>query len=121
MNEEAKILVVGSNRINLKLLAQQLEREDYKTSSAASLEEFDQAIKSNGKIVLCLLDVSGFDQRIWERCERLRKNKVPFIVISPQRSPSIQRDSMKHGASALLVKPIGIRDLKEFVNTLLGE
>ena len=121
MKEKAKILVVGSNRTNLQLLTQQLDREGYETLSAASLEEFDTVIRGNKKIVLCLLDVSGFDQRIWERCEQLRKDKVPFIVISPQRSPTIQRDSMKHGASALLVKPIGIRDLKEFVNTLLGE
>ena len=121
MTGKVQILVVGNNRTNLQLLTHQLEGEGYETLIAASLEELDLTIKGNKNIALCLLDVSGFDQRIWERCEQLRKDKIPFIVISPQRSPTIQRDSMKHGASALLVKPIGIRDLKEFVNTLLGE
>ena len=71
--------------------------------------------------ILGLIDLSGFDQNIWKRCEALRKVKVPFIVISPQRSPLIQRDSMKYGASGLLVKPVGIKELMEYVHTLLGE
>jgi hypothetical protein len=28
---------------------------------------------------------------------------------------------MKHGASGLLVKPVGIKDLVEYVHTLLGD
>ena len=58
---------------------------------------------------------------IWDRCEELCKAKIPFIVISPQRSPLIQRDSMKHGASGLLVKPLSIKELLEYIHTLLGE
>jgi len=65
--------------------------------------------------------VRNQDQRIWERCDRLRKARIPFIVISPQRSPLIQKDSMKHGASGLLVKPLGIKELMEYIHTLLGE
>ena len=115
------ILIVGSEWANLKLLSQQLMKEGYETRSAASLEELDQAIQERKEIVLSLIDLSGFDQRIWERCEELRKAKIPFIIISPQRSPTIQRDSMKHGASGLLVKPLSIKELMEYINTLLGE
>jgi CheY-like chemotaxis protein len=114
------ILVADSNRANLELLSQQLGKEGYNTLSASSLEELDQAIRQIGKIALGLIDLSGFDQRIWERCEALRKARVPYIVISPQRSPLIQRDSMKHGASGLLVKPLGIRDLIEHIYILAG-
>lgn len=121
MTDKVEILAVGTNRTNLQLLAQQMEREGYHTITASSLEEFDRIIKEKPKWALCLVDVSGFDQRIWERCEEMRKAGIPFIVISAQRSPSIQRDSMKHGASALLVKPIGVKDLKEFVSTLINE
>jgi hypothetical protein len=28
---------------------------------------------------------------------------------------------MKHGASGLLVKPLGIKELVEYIHTLLGE
>jgi DNA-binding response OmpR family regulator len=115
------ILSVGSNRANLELLSQQLVKEGYDTASAASLEELDSFIQEKKDTALALIDLSGFDERIWERCEALRKAKIPFIVISPQRSPLIQKDSMKHGASGLLVKPLGIKELLEYIRTLLGE
>ena len=89
--------------------------------SVASLEELGQTIQEKRNIAMALIDLSGFDERIWERCELLHNSKIPFIVISPQRSPIIQRDSMKHGASGLLVKPLGIKELMEYIHTLLGE
>jgi len=115
------ILSVGSNRANLDLLSQQLVKEGYETLNAASLEELDKSIQEKKDIALALIDLSGFDQHIWEHCETLRKVKIPFIVISPQRSPLIQKDSMEHGASGLMVKPLGIKELLEYVHTLLGE
>ena len=105
----------------LELLGQQLVKEGYETVSAASLEELESSIQEKKNIALALIDLSGFDQRIWERCEVLREAKIPFIVISPQRSPLIQKDSMKHGASGLLVKPLTIKELIEYIHTLLGE
>ena len=121
MTDKPVILTLGNNRTNLELISQQLDKEGYKTLRASSLEEFDEVIQSKPNISLSLIDLSGFDQRIWQRCERLRIGKIPFIIVAPQRSPSIQRDSMKHGAGALLIKPVGIKDLIEFVHTLLGD
>jgi CheY-like chemotaxis protein len=121
MGDKPVILSVGTNRANLDLLQQQFGREGYQTLAAASLEELDKVLQSGTKISLSLIDLSGFDQRIWERCEALRSAKIPFIVVSPQRSPTIQRDSMKHGAGAVLLKPIGVKDLMEFVHTLLND
>ena len=121
MTEKAVILLVDSNRVNLESLSQQLVKEGYDTVSTASLEELDTAVQENKNITIAIIDLSGFDQRIWERCEGLHKAKIPFIVISPQRSPLIQKDSMKYGASGLLVKPLGIKELLEYIHTLLGE
>ncbi len=115
------ILTLDSNRSNLELLSQQLIKEGYETLGVASLEELDQALLEGRKIALGLIDLSGFDQRIWERCQALHRAKIPFIVISPQRSPLVQRDSMRCGASGLLVKPLGTRELLEYIRTLLGE
>jgi DNA-binding response OmpR family regulator len=121
MAEKLVILAVDSNPHNVKLLAQYLGREGYETLGASSLAEIDHAIQGEEKIALGLIDLSGFDQSIWERCEQLRKAGTPFIVISPQRSPAVQRDSMKHGASGLMVKPLGIKDMMEYIHTLLGD
>jgi CheY-like chemotaxis protein len=112
------IVVVNSNQADLGLLSQQLVKEGYDTLDAASLEELDERIRMSKKIDLGLIDLSGFDERIWERCDMLRKAKIPYIVISPQRSPLVQRESMKHGASCLLLKPLGIKELLEYIYTL---
>lgn len=115
------ILAVDSNRSNLKLLTQNLGRGGYETRSAASLAELDQAIKEADKISLALIDLSGFDRSIWERCDQMREAKIPFLVIAPQRSPTIQQDSMMHGARGVLVKPVGVKELMGYIRALLGE
>lgn len=112
------IIIANSNQTDLGLLSQQLGKEGYDTLDAASLEELDEKLQINKNIALGLIDLSGFDQRIWERCDTLHKAKIPYIIVSPQRSPLVQRESMKHGASCLLVKPLGIRDLLEYIYTL---
>jgi CheY-like chemotaxis protein len=112
------VIIANSNQADLGLMSQQLGKEGYDTLNAASLEELDEKLHMNKNIALGLIDLSGFDQRIWERCDTLHKAKIPYIVISPQRSPLVQRESMKHGASCLLVKPLGIRDLLEYIYTL---
>jgi len=121
MSAKAIILVVDSNRSNLEHLSQLLGQTGYQMLTAASLEELDQAIQREEKIVLSLIDISGFGKRIWERCEELHKAKTPFIVISPRRSSTIQRHSMEHGASGLLVKPLDFKDLLEHIHTVLGD
>jgi len=121
LTKRTVIVVVNSNQADLGLLSELLVKEGYDTLDAASLEELDKIIRMSKEIALVLIDLSGFDQRIWERCDILRKAKIPYIVISPQRSPLIQRDSMKHGASGLLVKPLGIKEMMEYIHTLLGE
>jgi len=92
VTDKPAILVVDSNRANLELISQELGRGGYTILSTASLEELDQAIEGKERFALSLIDLSGFDERIWERCEELNKAKIPFILISPQRSPSIQRE-----------------------------
>lgn len=121
MSAKIVILVVDSERGSLELLSQQLDREGYNTIPATSLAELDQVIREKAEVALSLIDISGFDQRIWERCEALVKSDTPFIIIAPRRSPAVQRDSMKCGASGLLTKPFDFKDLMECVHTVLGD
>jgi len=118
---ESTILVADSNRSNLGLLSQQLGQAGYETLTAASLEELDQAIQEKERIALALIDISGFGHDVWGRCEELSKARTPCIVISPHRSPTIKRESMEHGASGLLVKPLDFKDLLEHIHGVLGD
>ena len=115
------ILIVNANRSELETLAKELEQEGYETAGASSLEEMDSAIEGQEDIKLALLDLTGFDKSIWEYCDQLHEAKIPFIAIAPQRSPATQRDSMKHCASGLLVKPLGIKELIEHIHAALGD
>jgi CheY-like chemotaxis protein len=119
-SERPIILVVDSNRSNLELLSKNIDREGYHTRSAASLAELDRVIQGDKKIALVIIDLSGFDESIWERCERLQKGKVPFMVISPQRSPIVQQQSIRCGAKGMLIGPIGVNELVEHIRSLLG-
>jgi DNA-binding response OmpR family regulator len=120
MPNDTSILAVDSNRRNLELLAQHLGQAGYQIRPASSLDEFDREIESPAGIGLALIDLSGFDQRIWERCERLRHASIPFIVLTAQRSPSTQREGIRHGASGILTKPLGLNELLELVKPLLS-
>jgi DNA-binding NtrC family response regulator len=116
-----KVLVVDANRGSLESLVQQLAREDFRTIGASSLEELDRVMRANDGIALVLIDVSGFHEEVWDYCDSLSKVNVPFVVVAPQRSPAILRDSMKHGASGVLTKPIAAKEVAEHIRSLLGD
>ena len=115
------ILVLNSNRSELETLTIELEQEGYITTGVSSIEEMDSTIHDRKNISLALLDLTGFDRNVWQLCDRLHEVKVPFIVIAPQRSPSIQRDSMKHCANGLLIKPLATKELIEYIHEALGD
>ena len=115
------VLAVDHNRRNLELLDQFLGREGYQTRMVTGLEEFDRALTEPNEIALALVDIAGFDRRIWERCEALRHHKIPFLVLSPRQSAAIQEASLIHGAHGVLVKPLTAKDLLSLICRLLQE
>jgi DNA-binding response OmpR family regulator len=115
------ILAVDRNQRNLELLAQFLNKEGYQTIAADSLEEFARAIDLPDIIGIALVDISGFDRRIWDCCEQLRNHQIPFLILSPKQSAALQHESFSRGARSILVKPLIVRDLLSIVHSLLGE
>jgi DNA-binding response OmpR family regulator len=121
MKATSVILAVDRNHRNLELLSQFLGRQGYQTHTAATLEEFDQVLGEDGHIGLALVDIAGFDRRIWERCEGLRQQRIPFLVLSPRQSASIQQASLTHGARGVLIKPLVVKELLGLIHSLLEE
>ncbi len=121
MTENSIILAVDSNHRNLELLAQFLNKEGYQMIAAYSFEDVAQAIGQPARIGMALVDISGFDRRIWDCCEQLRNHQIPFLILSPKQSAAIQHESLSHGARSMLVKPLIVRDLLSVVHSLLGE
>jgi len=115
------ILAVDRNRRNLELLCQFLDKEGYQLLTATTLDDFDRALADSDDIRLALVDISGFDRSIWERCEGLRARKVPFLVLSLKQSTALQQASLTHGAHGVLVKPLVVKELLGIIRSLMGE
>ena len=115
------ILIVNADRNEMEMLAEELQEEGFDIVGVVTSDELDHALRGKKKYALSVVDISGFDESIWQHCERMHELKIPFIMIAPQRSPTMQRDSMKHGACGLLVKPIAIKEIVEYVHTALGD
>jgi len=121
MESSFSILVIDRNPRNQELLGQFLANAGYRTWSAASLEQFDEALAKPGDVALALVDIAGFDHSIWERCERLREGDIPFLIISPKQTAALQQESLAHGARGVLVKPLAAKQLLGIIRSLLGQ
>jgi DNA-binding response OmpR family regulator len=119
MKTNTVVLLVNRNQRNLELLAEQLGKGGYAISTASSLEEFDQALDGEIDVAVALVDITGFDQGIWERCEQLRSKKSPFLVVSPRQSTAIQQASLSHGARGVMVKPLVVKELMGLIKSML--
>lgn len=113
------ILVAGTNSQNLDLLAKFLRQRGYACVTANGTGALDQAIDSEQKFDLAMLDVSGFDASIWMRCQALHEHGAQLLVISPRQSADLRQQSIRHGASDVLVKPLVMRELTELIARLL--
>jgi len=98
MTGNSIILAVDRNQRNLELLAQFLNKEGYQALGASSFEEVAQAIGQPARIGMALVDISGFDRRIWDCCEQLRNHQIPFLILSPNKA---RRFSTKASAAVL--------------------
>ena len=121
MADQVTILAVDRNTRNLELMKAFLEKAGYRIETASTLEALDRAILSRRTIHLALIDIAGFDRGIWERCERMRDAKIPFLVIFPQQQAAVQEESLEHGAHGTLTKPLQQRQLLGLISGLLGE
>lgn len=114
-----RILILDRNRRNLILLTQFLEQHGYQVVSTISLEEVPHILSQVSRINLTLIDVSGFDDRVWTLCQQLREQEIPFLIISPRQRLDIQQASIVHGALGLLGKPLVMREFSQLIRELL--
>ncbi len=113
------ILAVDHGHRNLELVAEFLGRQGFQTVGASTLAELDQVLDQHPALALALVDVAGFDRQIWQRCDRLRSAKIPFLVISPGLITGLQQESLAHGAKGLVTKPLVVKELLGLIRTLI--
>lgn len=119
-NNGGSILALDKNSSNLELLGKFLSREGYGVIGVSSIEKFQEKILKEPTIKLAVVDVSGFDRRVWNCCEKLKILDIPFILISPKQSVTIKQQGINYGAREIMVKPLNLKyfltAIRNFVN-----
>lgn len=115
-----RILVVANHAKNLQLLADFLDDQGYDSRSASSIEEVEETLRTVNRLDMGLIDVTGFGNSIWNQCERIRNQGVPFFIISPKEAEKAREKSLSEGANDVLTKPLEKNKLLKLVELILG-
>ncbi|NJL87180.1 MAG: response regulator [Leptolyngbyaceae cyanobacterium SM1_1_3] len=109
------ILSLARNPHNQALLAALLEPLGYRLLLTQSHHAFEQMLRHSPVVNFALVDISGFDQQVWNCCDRLRQRRIIFFVLAPKSNPKISHTSSLHGASGCLGKPLNRQNLVQLV------
>jgi DNA-binding response OmpR family regulator len=120
MSEQEVILTSVKDRNELEGLDRELSKDGFRVVSAPSLRDLVEAIRNIGKVSLAVVDMCAFNEDERLELESLQKASIPFIVLSPNRSPSWQKECLLHGAAGLLTMPLRAKELVEHIHMLLG-
>ncbi|MFC4549666.1 MULTISPECIES: response regulator [Halorussus] len=115
----ALILALGRQKRNLELLAQMLREREYAVEIATSMPEFDGLVETRDDIALAILDVDGFTEDVWKRCEQLHDRGIPMLVLAASIPPAMREEALSRGVHTLLEKPVDKADLQATIRGLL--
>lgn len=115
------IAVIDSNRVSLESYGIQLSQGRYRALQVTDLDELDRVLETVPDINLALIDLEGFGSEVWDRCQQLKRARIPFVLLSPHRSPTVQRDAIQAGARGVFIKPLAPGELVEHVRAVIGE
>ena len=115
------ILAADTNGRNLQLLAQFLGRAGFHVIAAANLDEFDAILDSpETGYDLALVDLSGFDESILDRCDRLHQRHIPWLAFClAHQEQTAKQVGYRHGTRGVLVKPLSAEALVRVVQDVV--
>jgi CheY-like chemotaxis protein len=119
MGEAALILALGKRERNLELLADLLKNGGYDVEIATSMDQFDELLQQRDDVALAVLDVDGFTEDIWKRCEQLNDRDIPMLVLAAQIPPAMRQKAISRGAQTILEKPVDKADLQATIRGLM--
>lgn len=112
------ILCIGRNRRNQELLSQVLIKAGYAVEVAFTYEALT-TVNQGQSLALILLDVTGFDRRVWQSCRELNERAIPTFIITPSDSAHLPARHVPGGT--VLTKPLGVQSLLTLIaHTLEG-
>ena len=114
----AKILIIEDNELNLKLMKDILEAQNYEIETAADGQEgLEKATDNNYDLILLDLQmpvVSGYDFL------KIYNKKTPVVVVSACAMETEINKALDLGCTAFIPKPIKIVEFLSAVKNIVG-
>jgi DNA-binding response OmpR family regulator len=120
------VLIVDANRRNVELLTDFLRGHGFATHGLSTLSELDSLLDGaiRDHVALALIDLTGLDTAVWDRCKRIHEAGIAFITIARSLTTEGERTMRSHsatsGAHATLTKPLRKEQLLALVRILIG-
>lgn len=111
-----QILYIDRNTKNAELLQKALSKFNFAIYHAANYKTIDTVLQSIN-FDIALMDISGFDSRIWDRCKAIRAQNIPLLILSGQPEGKIQQLGIKNGASGIIAKPLILKDFIQIIQS----
>ena len=118
-----KILICDDDKMTLRLLEFQLNREGFEIIKAVDGREARKILEENDDIDLLIADlympfIKGMELITFIR-NTLKRN-TPIIIISMVKVEDAHKHALSLGANAFVTKPIEIEDLMDKIKQLLN-
>jgi DNA-binding response OmpR family regulator len=120
-DKSRNILVVEHNQKNAELIGNALYKFGFICSSASNYVTLDNALEKNDLFDIVLMDITGFDAEIWERCKKIHQLHIPLLILSAKPSAALQQHGMRYGARGIVSKPVILNDFVKLIYSLIND
>lgn len=117
--KDSTILIIEHNLKNLELLTDFINRLGYRSVPANDLQAIIIDPETISDVDLALVDISGYGAEIWSVCELIRSKDIHLLIVSQKQGNEITNESLRYGASGLLIKPLVMKELAIFLDSML--
>ena len=118
--KEHNVLMVQRNSKNAELLNNALKKYGLNCFISADYDSLDSYFGKKDFFDIVLMDITGFDVDIWERCKKIQQQNIPLLVLSSRQNTKLQQQVMRFGVSGIMTKPVILRDFVKLIFSLIN-
>lgn len=115
-----RVLVMDGNERNVNLMRDFLAGEGFYPVAATNVPTGAEIVGNGRDLAFAIVDLDRLGSEVWDQCEQLDDNGVPYLVLSGAESSTIRRKSRSAGAVRFFQKPIPKRLLLNIIDTTIS-
>ena len=122
--KKLNILIADDDEVFLDMMSQYFEEYDFEISTARDAMYASMIALRVPHPSIILLDIrmpAGSGLAVLQRLRMSRKTKdIPIVAVSADASPTLPDEARELGASAFVLKPVDLEEMRRLVFKLLG-